>query len=56
MAQQSFGAFGPVMVWYLSGVSERGIDIERGAERFKVHFSFAVPSREETERANNNRS
>lgn len=29
MAQQSFGAFGPVKVWDLSGVSERGIEVER---------------------------
>lgn len=46
MAQQSFGAFGPFKVWDLSGVSKREIETarRRGADRFKVHFSFAVPS------------
>lgn len=58
MAQRSFGAFRPIKVWDLSGVSERNRnrETERGAERVKVHFSFAVPSGEENERTNNNRS
>lgn len=58
MAQQSFGAFGPVKVWDLSGVSERGTEVERKREVLrdsKCTFSFAVPSGEENERANNNR-
>lgn len=50
--------FGPIRVWDLSGMSERQLETqetERATERFKVHFSFAVPSGDD-ERANNNRS
>lgn len=32
MAQQSFGAFGPIKVWDLSGASEREIETERQGE------------------------
>lgn len=32
MAQQSFGAFGPIKVWDLSGASEREIETERQRE------------------------
>lgn len=67
LVQSDWAVYGSAVLWCLwthQGpgfewcVRERNRNREtrRGAERFKVHFSFAVPPGEENERANNNRS
>lgn len=65
--QSDWAVYGSAVLWCLwthQGLGfewcirqrNRNRETGRGAERFKVHFSFAVPSGEENERANNNRS